>query len=106
MMGHPELGVLERPVALVRSLEKQPADRYRVHGESAGTYKIFEHAGSTYLQINTFGSEFRRDSTHPSQTIQFGPEALVQLREILGREVQGAEPVQEKSGRFGLLRRG
>ena len=92
-------------MALVRSLEKQPADRYRVHGESTGTYKIFQHAGGTYLQINTFGSEFRRDSTHPSQTIQFGPEALVQLRDIPGREMPGPQPVQEKSGRFGLLRR-
>jgi hypothetical protein len=60
-------------MALVRTLVRQPTDRYRVHGEAAGTYKIFKHAGAVYLQINTFGSEFRRDPTHPSQTIQFGP---------------------------------
>ena len=93
-------------MALVRSLEKQPADRYRVHGESAGTYKIFEHAGGTYLQINTFGSEFRRDATHPSQTIQFGPEALAQLRVILAGEALAAQPDQERPRGFGLLRRG
>ena len=93
-------------MALVRSLERQPTDHYRVHGKTAATYKIFEHAGGIYLQINTFGSEFRRDSTHPSQTIQFGPEALVQLRDILGREVLGPQPTEEKPRRFGLLRRG
>jgi hypothetical protein len=75
---------------LVRTLEKQPADRYRGHGGSAATCKIFEHAGGRYLQIDTFDSEFRRESTHPSQTIQLGPEAFPQLRDILGREVLAA----------------
>jgi hypothetical protein len=47
-------------MALVRRLEHNPSNRYAVHGETTGTYKIFRHDGQVYLQINTFGSQFRR----------------------------------------------
>jgi hypothetical protein len=74
-------------MALVRRLEHNPSNRYAVHGETTGTYKIFRHDGQVYLQINTFGSQFRPDRTHPSQTLQFGPEALKQLQGILQQEI-------------------
>jgi hypothetical protein len=94
-------------MALVRRLESKPCDRYAVHGETTGAYRTFEHAGQVYLQINTFGSQFRRDRSHPSQTIQFGPEALAQLQDILKREVFGAHPdpaPTKTSGRIGILK--
>jgi hypothetical protein len=89
-------------MALVRSLKRQPSERYEVHGETAGTYKVFRHAGAVYLQNNTFGSQFRRDRTHPSQTIQFGPEALVQLLDILEHEVHAVRSAEEQPRRFGF----
>jgi hypothetical protein len=89
-------------MALVRSLEKQPSEHFRVHGETTAVYKIFEHAGGIYLQINTFGSEFRGDRSHPSQTMQFGPEAIAQLQDILSREVVAAhQPAKRRC--FGIL---
>jgi hypothetical protein len=74
-------------MALVRRLERNPSDRNAVHGETTGTYKVFRHDGEVYLQINTFGSRFRQDRTHPTQTLQFGPEALKQLQDILEHEI-------------------
>jgi hypothetical protein len=55
--------------------------------ETDCTYKIFEAEGETYLQINTFGSRARECRAHPSQTVQFDLQGLVQLRDILEREV-------------------
>jgi hypothetical protein len=74
-------------MALVRRLERNPSGRYAVHGETIGTYKVFRHDGQVYLQINTFGSQFRQERTHPTQTLQFGPEALKQLQSILEHEI-------------------
>jgi hypothetical protein len=74
-------------MALVRRLERNPSERYAVHGETTGTYKVFRHDGQVYLQINTYGSQFRQDRTHPTQTLQFGPEALNQLQNILEHEL-------------------
>jgi hypothetical protein len=93
-------------MALVRRLESKPSDRYEVHGETTAVYRIFIDDGEVYLQINTFGSRFRRDRSHPCQTIQFGPEALAQLRDILAHEVFGAHPdraPKPTSERIGIL---
>ena len=74
-------------MALVREIEKHYGSRNRLHVATVGKYKVFRVEGETYLQINTFGSPARESREHPSQTMQFGPEGLAKLREILEREV-------------------
>ena len=74
-------------MALVRRLEKESMQRDAVHGETSCTYKIFsDHAGSRYLQIDTFGSAHRKFRGKKSQTVQFGPEAIAQLKQIIQDE--------------------
>ena len=74
-------------MALVRQLEKGDGSRDQVHMAVRCEYKVFRVEGATYLQINMFGSPNRLFRDIPSQTVQFGPEGLAELREILEREV-------------------
>jgi hypothetical protein len=72
-------------VALVRSIERISMERNTVHDGVRATYCVFlDNRGDAYLQIDTYGSSRRQIPDKKSQTIQFGPEALGQLREILG----------------------
>ena len=74
-------------MALVRKLERRDLERDTVHGETEGTYSIVSGPhGEKYLQVNTYGSAERKVKGKVSQTIQFSPEAIAQLREILTRE--------------------
>jgi hypothetical protein len=70
-------------MALVSKLELVGAERPRVHEEIAGSYCTFTDGEKTYLQITTRGSENRQIPNKVSQIIQFGPEAITQLRQIL-----------------------
>jgi hypothetical protein len=74
-------------MALIRRLEKTLAQRDNVHQETSCHYKVFsDHNGTKYLQIDTFGSASRKIKGKTSQTMQFGPEAIEQLRDILDQE--------------------
>jgi hypothetical protein len=72
-------------VALVKRLSKLNMDRNAVHdpvGEA--TFTVFQDGdGRSYLQIDTYGSTTRKLVGKKSQSLQFGPDALRQLREIL-----------------------
>lgn len=71
-------------MALVRKLEKIGMEKCAVHGETTCTYTTFsDEEGNSYLQIDTYGSDQRKIVGKKSQTTQFGPEALAQLKEIL-----------------------
>ena len=71
-------------MALVRSIENLRMERNTVHDGVRATYCVFrDDRGDAYLQIDTYGSSRRQIPDKKSQTIQFGPEALGQLREIL-----------------------
>ena len=70
-------------MALLGKLEKVTMDKNRVHVEIDGTYSIFQEAGETYLQIDTYGSRSRKIPGKKSQTLQFGPQGLRILRNIL-----------------------
>lgn len=72
-------------MALVNRLEHVNADRPRIHEEIAGTYCTFNEGDQIYLQITTRGSENRKIPNKVSQIIQFGPEAITQLRGILAK---------------------
>lgn len=74
-------------MALVKKLEKISMERNTPHGEAGGTYTVFSDNGKTYLQIDTNGSAERKIIVKKSQSLQFGPEGLKQLREILDSEI-------------------
>ncbi|MGH6917009.1 MAG: methionyl-tRNA formyltransferase [Geminicoccaceae bacterium] len=72
-------------MALIRRLEKTSMARNGVHEEVECTYTVFTgEDGHSYLQIDTYGSSRRQFRGKKSQTVQFGPEALAQLRVLLG----------------------
>ena len=74
-------------MALVRKLEKLSMLRNSEHGEVECTYTIFrDNAGQRYLQIDTYGSSRRQLNGKKSQSIQFGPEAIGELRRLLETE--------------------
>ena len=74
-------------MALVRQLEKTSMSRNGVHDEVECTYTVFQgEDGRPYLQIDTYGSRRRQLLGKKSQTVQFAPEALAQLRALLNDE--------------------
>lgn len=71
-------------MALVKKLEEISMDNPSVHGEATCTYTVFhDKNGNPYLQVDTYGSQKRQIIGKKSQSTQFGPEALSQLRSIL-----------------------
>ena len=60
-------------------------DRNIVHEPVAeATFSVFKDAeGSWYLEIDTYGSATRKMPGKKSQSIQFGPDTLAQLKAIL-----------------------
>ena len=71
-------------MALIKSIERISLERNTVHGDVRATYCVFRDSrGDAYLQIDTYGSPRRQIPNKTSQTVQFGPEAVAQLREIL-----------------------
>jgi hypothetical protein len=71
-------------LALVKKLEKTEINA-RVHGEVVADYNIVIKDGKKYLQINTYGSEHRKENK-VSQTIQFNEESVKQLIGIINKE--------------------
>lgn len=71
-------------MALVKTPENLSMERNSVHDEVSATYTIFQNAaGQQFLQIDTYGSASRQMPNKKTQTLQFGPEGVAQLREIL-----------------------
>ena len=72
-------------MALLKRLTKVTMDRNVVHEPVAdATFSVFRDAeGRSYLQIDTYGSATRKMPGKKSQSLQFGPDALAQLRTIL-----------------------
>jgi hypothetical protein len=71
-------------MALISALKEISMDVNFIHGEADCTFTIFtdEH-GKKYLQVDTYGSATRQHVGKKSQSLQFGPEALAQLKNIL-----------------------
>ena len=72
-------------MALVKKLSKITMDRNVVHEPvTDATFAIFQDdEGRSILQIDTYGSSERKYVGKKSQSLQFGPDALKQLRAIL-----------------------
>jgi hypothetical protein len=72
-------------MALVKRLSKITMDRNAVHEPvTDATFAVFQDdEGRSFLQIDTYGSSARKYVGKKSQSLQFGPDALKQLRTIL-----------------------
>ena len=72
-------------MALIEELDKEVLDRVKVQDPVLkASYSIFEDEnGTKFLHIRTFGSVNREMPDKPSQQLQFGPEAIAQLKRIL-----------------------
>jgi hypothetical protein len=73
-------------MAIVRHLEEQSLSVEARHTETECTYSIVrDRDGTTYLQVDTYGSKQRTIAGKKSQSIRFAPEAVRELRQILAR---------------------
>tara|TARA_R110000868_G_scaffold97456_3_gene267929 strand:- start:597 stop:821 length:225 start_codon:yes stop_codon:yes gene_type:complete len=73
-------------MALVKELERIQLDRNSVHEGTTATFCVFtDSMGQKYIQIDTYGSKTRKIPGKKSQSIQFGPEGIANLKEILSQ---------------------
>jgi hypothetical protein len=71
-------------MARVDELELVSMDRNAVHNRVQATYSTFQSEnGDVYIQIDTYGSPERAFPGKKSQSLQFGPEGIAALRQIL-----------------------
>ena len=76
-------------MAIVRRLSPVTLERETRHSEAECTYSIVsDDQGRRYLQVDTYGSTDRQIPGKKSQSIRFAPEAIKQLRELLGTHFQ------------------
>jgi hypothetical protein len=79
-------------MAIVRNLEHHNLDSETRHTEVECTYSITsDEQGQRFLQIDTYGSKSRKILGKKSQTIRFAPEAIEQLKTILGEHFSRQE---------------
>jgi hypothetical protein len=79
--------ILVKPdfMALVTNLREGFKNRHTIHKQTECSYFVVHDGRNKYLQIDTTGSEDRQMAGKTSQSIQFSPEAIKQLKEILNR---------------------
>jgi len=74
-------------MAVVQNIGKGFKDRDSIHKKTECSYYIvYDKTGMKYLQLDTYGSDEREIPGKVSQSIQFSPEAIKQLRELLAKE--------------------
>ena len=70
-------------MARIVNFELKTIERPSRHGIARATYSVVDIDGDACLQIDTYGSGHRQMPGKVSQSVQFGPEALAELRRIL-----------------------
>ena len=70
-------------MALIETLAPVERRHPKKHVAVDAAFQVFEAEGETYLQIVTFGTSERQMTGVVSQTVQFGPQGIAALREIL-----------------------
>jgi len=73
-------------MALIREFTRRSSNRDTVHKAIPAMYDVFRAGGTTYLQIDTYGSDQRQVSGKKSQTIQLDRSGAEQLLRILKSE--------------------
>jgi hypothetical protein len=77
-------------MAIVRHLQEHPLQVEASHTETECTYSLVKDSdGTKYLQIDTYGSPGRKIEGKKSQSIRFSPEAVAELKSIIGRYFPG-----------------
>lgn len=74
-------------MAIVRKLKRITLEHDSRHSEVNGTYSIIQDEEGRSLQIDTYGSKYRKIPDKKSQSIRFSPDAIAQLRQILSKEL-------------------
>ena len=73
-------------MALIQTLKKGLKERISVHDKADATYFILEFpTGNKILQIDSVGRRTRKIPGKVSQSIQFSPEAVKQLKELIAK---------------------
>jgi len=71
-------------MALVQNIKEGYKDKEHIHGKTeCSFYIVHDKAGRKYLQLDTYGSSNRQIPGKVSQSIQFSPEAIKQLKELI-----------------------
>ena len=70
-------------MALIKRMKEKRLDRTSVHEEAEASFIVFPDDNPKYLQINSYGSASREKKGKTSQSMQFGPEGIRQLKAIL-----------------------
>jgi hypothetical protein len=73
-------------MALVTKIEEGFKNRHSIHRPTECSYFIVYEGNKKYLQLETTGSDDRQIPGKVSQSIQFSPEAIKQLKELLAKE--------------------
>lgn len=75
-------------MAIIRKLDHVTLEQDSPHSEVDATYSIVVGSdGRKLLQIDTYGSAFRKIPNKKSQSMRFAPEAIEELRRILSEEL-------------------
>ena len=72
-------------MAKIEKFEELPPDGGQVHGPVLCGWKIFEAAGKTHMQLDTYGSDARKLTGKVSQSIQFDRASAAELLGVLRR---------------------
>ena len=73
-------------MAIVRVLRHEELTGNSPHTESDATFSIVHgDRGEVFLQVDTYGSSKRKKKGKKSQSIRFSPQAVDQLKKILGK---------------------
>ena len=73
-------------MALVKKFDEKTIEHPSLHGETSATYSVITNEdGRKLLQIDTYGSENRQIPGKISQSLQFGPEGIEELKKILSK---------------------
>ena len=74
-------------MALIHNIQKGFKSRDNIHKKTECTYFIvYDKLGKKYLQLDTYGSDDRENPGKVSQSLQFSPDALKQLKEVLSKQ--------------------
>jgi hypothetical protein len=76
---------LEEAVALITQFTEIHKDTNQVHGAVECGYTMFERRGSTYLQLDTYGSRDRKFQGKVSQSIQLDSQSAAELQRLIRR---------------------
>ena len=73
-------------MALVNSLIENHKLKHRIQKPTKCYYYLVFEGDSKFLQLETTGSTDRKLTGKVSQSIQFSPEAIKQLKDLLAKE--------------------